>query len=238
MPAKLSLSSTQSPYPRSSQIAGITSEVMAERIREELTEMERSAAKSSMLIESAKAAEETLPDIEIPATKLSLRTAEDSLRRLFRTEAQHLSTDITYPPSSNDAKVRCRLVKGDEVLRSANEQNLEWGTEDISTKAEKIAATLALEIAELKDPLLAGLYLDKQGRLPEGKQVADQMLNTWPDTDHLHAKAYILKAYIIQDMKDGQDSDKRAIETAQKAIDLDPQYAFAWHSAGYVYLNK
>jgi len=159
--------------PKEFSDAGISPEVMTERVREELKKIERTQGvgnSSAQTQQTQPIAEDALPDlrltaenalskIEIPEAKISIGTLEVALREAFNTEVPHLSADLTYLPTTEVAKIRCRLLIEDQIVGSTEESQLQWTEEDISLRAEQAVAVIALQIAELSDPYLAALYL-------------------------------------------------------------------------------
>src|SRR5271166_1703645 len=84
--------------PKHFEEAGLTSEVMANRIGDRLRQIEV-AAQTQMKKDNLTSLREegSVPDVEIPGTKLGLKTLVDITRTLFGVYPKHISGDIVVP---------------------------------------------------------------------------------------------------------------------------------------------
>jgi tetratricopeptide (TPR) repeat protein len=232
--------------PKSFSDAGITSEVMAQRVRERILDIQRTDESSGPKELFHAPMDQSIADIEIPEAHVSIRIVEETLRRILHNEAHHLSADVAYSSTKAATVLRCRILKGDEILRSGPRKELLLGTSDnTSADADKVADSLALELTELANPFLEGMYLQAVNRNEEADQVADRMLQRWPDSDHEHAKAYIMKAYSAQGRgpKAAQIGRKAeiaywyniALDDAWAAIDLGNSWSYPHQALAWVY---
>jgi hypothetical protein len=93
--------------PKSFSDAGLSSDVMANRVGQRIREIEDSAKtrlnKDMLGLES-----EQLPvsDIEIPGTKLGLKTIVDISRTLFKRYPRHIAGDIVLPITDTQISVQ------------------------------------------------------------------------------------------------------------------------------------
>src|ERR1017187_8874237 len=87
--------------PKHFQEAGLTSEVMANRIGNTLHQIEI-ATQTQMKKDNLTSLREegSVPDVEIPGTKLGLKTLVDITRTLFGIYPKHISGDIVVPVDS------------------------------------------------------------------------------------------------------------------------------------------
>jgi tetratricopeptide (TPR) repeat protein len=211
--------------PRQFSDAGLTAEIMAQRMRERIVEIQQTDEAASPKDQIRGSVDQTLPDIEIPEAHVSVHTVEDALRKIFHTEARHISVDFAYFEAKGLASLRCRILKGDEIVRSGPPYRLQLDSvENISERADKVAELLAQQATEVTDPYLEGMYLLlAKGQKDEADLLAARMLGNWPDVEHEHAKAYLLKGYVA----DERELDKIAIGDAQAAIDMDTSFPYA-----------
>jgi hypothetical protein len=84
--------------PKSFADAGLTPEVMANRVGEKLRQME-TATETSMKkdVLGSYMDELSIPEVEIPGTKLNLKLAIDVTRSIFRRYPKHIGGDIVLP---------------------------------------------------------------------------------------------------------------------------------------------
>jgi hypothetical protein len=175
--------------PKQYSDAGISSEVMAQRVRERMIEIQRTR-ENSPRAQIQESSDQTMPDIEIPEANISVHTIEDTLRKVFHTEARHISVDFAYFDPTGLATIRCRILKGDEIVRSGQPAQLQLNkVQGISEQADRVAELMAERITEITDPYLEGMYLLENRQTEAAELLAVRMLGDWPDVEHGHAKA-------------------------------------------------
>jgi tetratricopeptide (TPR) repeat protein len=229
--------------PRTFLDAGITSQILEYRVREKIQDIER-------IDESPWAPDDVLrapinqdiANIQIPEANLSIRVAEDYLRGIFHTEARHLAAAVTYSPAHEHATLQCRILRGDDVVSTGPSTTILINkADDPSTQADKVAESLALELTDLANPLLAGMYLVRHDKDDQADQVASRMLQHWPDREHEHATAFVLKGYVAlaraarADKSHARALFDTAIDDDWAAIDLDNTWSFPHQALGEVY---
>ena len=81
--------------PKRFEEAGLTPQVMADRLGERMQEIERSTqTRMKKDVLAARPGETAIPEIEIPGTKLGLRTVVDVARSVFGRHPKHIGGDI------------------------------------------------------------------------------------------------------------------------------------------------
>jgi Tfp pilus assembly protein PilF len=194
--------------------AGLTSEVMTQRVREKLEEIQGTdESASSSRDQLSMQADRDVPDIEIPETKLSLRSLSDVLQKFLNNEPKHLSGEITSLASSGKMEIRSRVLRSGEPVQAAPPRELD------TTDVDRITEMLARDLAELTDPYLLGMYLYNIKEFPAAS-----------DNNHIHAQSRLLQGYIAL----GQERRDEAVRDDQAAIQLDPKWAYSHNCLGLV----
>jgi tetratricopeptide (TPR) repeat protein len=235
--------------PRTFLDAGITSEILDYRVREKILNIERTDESSAPKDVLQAPMDQGIANIEIPEAHVSIRVVEDTLRKLFHTEARHLSAAVAYTPTHEYATLQCRILKGDDIVSSGPSTTLLINkSDDPSIQADKVAESLALELTDLANPFLGGMYLLAHDQKDQADKVASRMLEHWPDREHEHAKAFILKAYVAQARAAADEAHAgalfaTAIDDDWAAIDLDNAWSYPHQALAWIYeqsgeLNK
>lgn len=207
--------------------SGLTSEVMTQRVREKLEEIQGTdESASSTRDQLSMQADRDVPDIEIPETKLSLRLLSDVLRKFLNNEPKHLSGEITSSAYGGKMEIRSRVLRSGDPVQAARPRELD------TTDADRITEMLARDLTELTDPYLLGMYLYNIKDFPAASEVAKRMLYDQPDTgnNHMYAKSLLLQGYIAL----GQERPDEAVRDDQAAIQLDPKWAYPHNCLGLV----
>ncbi len=211
--------------PRQFSDAGFTSEVMTQRVREKIEEIQRVNEFASRR-EELSTSDRGLPNVEIPDTKLSLQVVSDILRKLLGNEPQHLAGEITSSTTPGKMEIRCRILQSGALLQAGKPRQID------STVGDNTIELLARELTRLSDPYLLGIYLEEEEKdYPGASEVANQMLSSPSDTDHMYEKAHLLRGFIAS----STSRPDEAIAEDRAAIKLDPQWAYAHHCLAFVF---
>jgi hypothetical protein len=202
--------------PRQFSDAGFTSEVTTQRVREKIEEIQRANEFASRREELSTQTDRGLPNVEIPDTKLSLQVVSDILRKLLRNEPQHLAGEITSSTTPGKMEIRCRILQSGALVQVGKPRQID------STVGDSTIELLARELTRLSDPYLLGIYLEEEKKdYPGASEVANQMLSSPSDADHMYEKAHLLRGFIAS----STSRPDEAIAEDRVAINLDPQWA-------------
>ena len=216
---------------------GITGEVMAKHIRDALGEIEATPQISVRKDVLAMWSEETsTPDVEVPGTKLTLKTVVEMVRAMIPIlpQPRNVTGEITLRTrkdsdrekilsSENEIQITLRIKRGE----SAGEPiKFSLQTND----SEAVARSVAEAIVRRVNPYLLGSYRLDHDDPVSAIAIAQSMIGD-PFQDRLHqSAAYNLWGNAI----DRHEHAEEAIAKYQKAIELDPKFAAAYTNWGYV----
>jgi tetratricopeptide (TPR) repeat protein len=199
---------------------------MTQRVREKIEEIERANEFASRREELSTQSDRGLPNVEIPDTKLSLQVVSDVLRKLLRNEPQHLAGEITSSAGSGKMEIRCRILQSGALLQAGKPHLID------ATVGDNTVEVLARELTRLTDPYLLGIYLEEEKKdYSEASEVANQMLSSGSDADHMYEKAHLLRGFIAS----ATSRPDEAIAEDRAAINLDPHWAYAHHCLAFVF---
>jgi Tfp pilus assembly protein PilF len=212
--------------PRQFADAGFTSEVVTQRVREKIEEIQRANEFVSRKAEFSTQSDRAVPNIEIPETKLSLQVVSDVLRKLLHNEPKHLSGEITSTDTPGKMEIRCRMLQSGALVQAGKPRQID------GTVGDNTVEILARELTRLSDPYLLGIYLESIKKdYPDASEVANQMLSSTSDADHIYEKAHLLRGFIAS----ANDRDADAVAEDKVAINLDPHWAYSHHCLAYVF---
>ena len=224
--------------PKNFEAAGLTSEVMANRIGDALHQIEI-ATESRMKKDNLTSLrdEGSTPDVEIPGTKLGLKTAVDITRTLFGIYPEHISGDIVVPvnnpanaelpPAKQQATVTFYVTQGRN--RSAP-VSIVVAADDVEKLVQRTAETALGQV----NPYVLAAYREEHREYEEAIGIVERMMQD-PSEDRLHKEAAL---YLWGLALDSQKKYDEAIAKFRKAIELDPKYAYPYNGWGFVLLNQ
>src|SRR5271157_939011 len=221
--------------PKHFEEAGLTGEVMANRIGDRLRQIEI-ATQTRMKKDNLTSLREegSVPDVEIPGTKLGLKTLVDVTRALLRIYPKHISGDIVVPvdiptkvvgspPVKKQATVTVYLTQGRS--RSAG-VTLDVPADDLELLVQSTAETA---LGQVNPYVLAAYWYDHR-EYDKAIEIAEKIIqDTSQDVPHKEA-ACILWGNVLEK----QGKHEEAIAKYQEAIELDPKYALAYNNWGNV----
>ncbi|MBB5340721.1 tetratricopeptide repeat protein [Tunturiibacter gelidoferens] len=220
--------------PKSLSEAGLSSEVMANRVGERLRVMEattKTQMKKDVL--GSQGEEASIPEVEIPGTKLGLKTIVDMARSLFHRDPKHIGGDIVVAAadaaqSTSDPP----MVKRPAMITVYFKQGRN-GSQALSGVAERDdedmlvqrAAELALEQV---NPYVLALYWEDHREFDKSIKVAQATAeDASQDLPHRGA-CFVVWGIALDD----EEKHEEAIAEYQKAIELDPKDTHAYYDWG------
>jgi tetratricopeptide (TPR) repeat protein len=218
--------------PKQFQEAGLTPEVMANRIGDELGEIEYATRtrmkKDNLALAQAVA---STSDIEIPGTKLGLKTAVEITRSLIGVYPKHVSGDIAFAPVApaepNTAAVKNSVTVTIYVSKGPSRG---WGAGAVvpADNIDALVQTAAVKALEQVNPYVYGAYLSDHRDYAGAVAVAEKLTQD-PSTSRQYSEA----AFILWGTALGElGRYEEAIAKYQKAIELDPRDAYPYVGLG------
>lgn len=212
--------------PRQFEDAGLTSEVMANRIGNSLRELELSA--HSRQKQDSPISSQDLgspPDIEIPGTGLGLKTGIQVVRAIFRIYPQQIDGDIAFPrPAAKEddpenAQVIVTLYITTRGRRS-QAVHLTLPADDIKALAKQTAIAILGQI----NPYMLGAYDEQTGNYDDAERIANQIIHSRSGKPGDVTAAYNLMGNVLSDRGD----DEGAIAQYKEAIRRDRRFVRAF----------
>ncbi len=218
--------------PKHFEEAGLTSEVMANRIGDRLRQIEIQTQTHMKKDNLTSLVEEgSVPDVQIPGTKLGLTTIVDITRAIFAVYPKHISGDIAVPmdtptkigaaPAQPQATVTVYLTQGRS--RSAGVP-FEVPADDL----ELLVQTTAEAVLGQVNPYVLAAYRYDRREYEKTIEVLERIVQD-PSEDTLHkSAACCLWGNVLYDQKKYDE----AITKYQEAIEFDPKLAFPYNNWG------
>jgi len=222
--------------PKHFEEAGLTGEVIANRIGDKLRQIEKATQTQMKKDNLTSLSEEgSVPDVEIPGTKLGLKTIVDITRAIFGVYPKHISGDIAVPvdanvensnkigspPAKPQARVTIYLTQGRDRNAGAP---LDVPAGDVELLVQSTAEAALGQV----NPYVLGVY--RFGQRDYGKviEIAQGIIED-PSEDVLHREA---ACDLWGTVLDEQKKYDEAIAQYQRAIALDPKDAVAYNNWG------
>src|SRR5208337_4451457 len=220
--------------PKHFEEAGLTGEVMANRIGDRLRQIEI-ATQTRMKKDNLTSLREegSVPDVEIPGTKLGLKTIVDMTRALLGIYPKHISGDIVVPvdtptkvgspPVQQQARVTVYLTQGRS--RSAGVP-LDVPADDLELLVQSTAEAALDQV----NPYVLAVYRYEHREYGKAIEIVERVVQD-PSADVPHKEAaWYLWGIVLHN----QNKYDEAIAKYQKAIELDPKFALAYYNWGVV----
>jgi tetratricopeptide (TPR) repeat protein len=212
--------------------AGLTGEVVANRIGDKLHQIEiatRTRMKKDNLTSLRE--EGSVPDVEIPGTKLGLKTLVDITRAVLGIYPKHISGDIVVPvdtptkvgppPVKKQATVTVYLTQGRS--RSAG-VSLDVPADDLELLVQSTAETALGQV----NPYVLAVYRVRHREYEKAIEIAGRIIRD-PSEDILHkSAACTLWGVVLYEQKKYDE----AIAKYQRAIVLNPKLALPYYNWG------
>ena len=219
--------------PKRFEEAGITSDVMANRIGDAIIDIETNT-------ESTLARRDNLTpfqvseisfNIEIPGTKIGLKTLIDATRTVFGIYPKHVSGDIYLQPDTLPAEPT--PVQKSQVIVTVYLSEGRRRTPPITSKASSesvdvLAHRIAETVLEQINPYLLGAYKLDHGEVQQAGDLAKSMTKDEKGSKRRKEAAFNLWGNVLY----AQGKNDEAIAKYQKVIELDPKFAPAYNNWG------
>ncbi|HXC94561.1 MAG TPA: tetratricopeptide repeat protein [Edaphobacter sp.] len=219
--------------PKRFEEAGLTPQVMANRLGDRLQEIERSTQTSMKKdVMGALGEETTIPEVEIPGTKLGLKTVVDIARSVFGRHTKHIGGDVVFPVKSAATGIESSSIKNPVnltvyfVQERVGSQSLNETVDgdDIAGLVQKLAE---LALRQVNPYVLAAYYEDRK-QISLAESTAEAMTRD-ASQDTLH-KTAAFDLWCIALGDEGKYDE--AIAKCIKAIELDPRDKYAYGNWG------
>jgi tetratricopeptide (TPR) repeat protein len=215
--------------PKQLEEAGLTPQVMANRLGDKLQEIEKStntSVKKDVL--GAGEQELAVPEIEIPGTKLGLRSVVEVGRSIFGRHPKHIGGDIVLSENvsgvttENDPVVVTAYFVQEQIGRQSLSDKINSG--DVPDLVQRLAE---LALRQVNPYVLAANKYDQQ-QFDKAISIAEEMtLDSSLDRDH-RVEAFNLWGNAL----DEEGKYEEAIPKFASAVELDPKYAYAYNGWG------
>jgi tetratricopeptide (TPR) repeat protein len=212
--------------PKRFEETGLTPEVVANRIADALRQIETSA-QTRMKKDNLTSlhGEESTPDVEIPGTKLGLKTLVEVARAVLGIYPKHVSGDIIallsteFSSAKPPLKVTVYITQGRNRSRPVS---LVVNTNDVDVLAQDTAKT----ILEQVNPYILAAYQYDHGEVNKAAELLQRIIQD-PSEDRDHAAAaHNFLGTVLSD----QNKDDEAVVKYKEAIKLNPKYADPYYN--------
>jgi len=215
--------------PKQYEEAGLTPEVIANRIGNSLRKIEADA-KTVMKKDNLESLrdEGSTPDVEIPGTKLGLKTLVDITRAVLGVYPKHVSGDIVVlvAPASSSAKPQVRVTV---YLTQGRDRSRAFVLDTDANDMDTLASATAEMILGQVNPYVLAVHRYDHGQV-DGVEKLLLDITQDPSEDPKHVSAAF---NFLGNVLDDQNKYAEAIVKFQKAIELDPKFAMAYNNWGY-----
>ena len=220
--------------PKRYEEAGFTSEAVSRLIADALIDLEEQAnsrlEKDRLALSSDPS---SVPDIEVPGTKLGMRTLVEATQQVFRHDATHIRGAIVSPltggpeAANSEVEVILRIVHG-------RSRGLLATTRGPAGDPRGVAQKAAEAILRQINPYLLGAYRRQTKDWDGAIEIARGVISNSPKDRRETARAYLLWGLALAD----QGKNAEAIPRYEKATTLDPKLAPAYNDWGLALANQ
>ncbi len=221
--------------PKNFEEAGLTSDVMANRIGENLNQIEeatRIRLKKDNL--SSFRDEGSIPEVDIPGTSLGLKTVIDLTRTIFGVYPKHISGDVvmlandsanTKPPATAKQQATVTIYVTQGRKRSAA-VSVTSDAGDVGMLVQRAAETVLGQV----NPYLFASYRYDHKEYEKALEIIEEKFADPSQTRSQKVFALIIWGRVLQD----QEKPDEAIAKYRKAIEIYPKLAVAYNNWGSV----
>jgi tetratricopeptide (TPR) repeat protein len=215
--------------PKSFEEIGLTPEVIANRIGDAMRQIESGAQQKRMKTDSLTSLhdEGSRPDVEIPGTKVGLKTVVEIVRGVFRINPRHVSGDIVIIKGGESSTTKPQFKITVYITQGRNRSqpiSLAVTANDMDMLAQDSAEMILREV----NPYILAAYLYDHGETDKVIEILYAMVrDPAQDRDHIAAARNLLGNALVDEGRDDE-----AVTNYQKAIELDPKHAFAYYDWG------
>jgi tetratricopeptide (TPR) repeat protein len=200
---------------------GYSSQVVASKLADKISNILEVARSRAERLQVTSTFYETLPDIEIPEAKVSLRSAVQYTKELLGANPTRIGGEIIK--DTKGLYVTVRIIKNNR--RGDVYSQTFGGPED---KLDRILDRAAEYVVRENDPYLLASYLYETGKTEKALELAQFCAYNKPAEDD--AWAYILWGLILEE----HNQDEEAVSKYEKAIEINPNAALAYVDWGLV----
>ena len=209
--------------------SGLNAQVMSRRIGQALRSIEENAetglGRDRLAISSDVP---QLPAVEVPGTKLDLRTLVDLVRQLFGWEQRRITGEVVLriqkeSDASNNRETETNL----RIVHGGDSKQLKQILTPFS-EPQQLEQSAAEQILRSINPLILAVYDYDRGEREKASEIAIEIIGD-AARDKLHiAAAQDLWGLVLDD----QGKHQEAIARYRKAIELDPGFSNAYLNWG------
>jgi tetratricopeptide (TPR) repeat protein len=215
--------------PKAMEDQGYTGLVAADRVAHEIRRIGQATkvnVPTALAIDNFDlASTETLPDIEIPETKLSLASATALVENFLHVAPRHVSADLIFASGANwhdaasPASMECVLISIRMVGRESR-----W-PEVMVRNPDDAVTRVAHDVLEMADPYELAVYA---AEVEHDFKTAPRLMQEAAELNPSNPFVYIGWGVVLDEK---QDYDG-AIAKYQQALALDPKFAGAYNNWG------
>ena len=216
--------------PKHFEEAGLTPEIVANRISDAILQIETNAQTRMKKDNLTSLHDEgSTPDVEIPGTKLGLKTLVEVTRAVFGIYLKHVSGDIVALASAESPATKAQVKATVYITQGRNRSHavsLVVGTDDIDVLAQGTAEMILGQV----NPYILAVYRYGHGEVEKAVELVQRMIQD-PSEDRSHVAAGFNFLGVVLTQQNKYDE---AVAKYEKAIEIDPRDAIAYFNWGVV----
>ncbi|HEY6231680.1 MAG TPA: tetratricopeptide repeat protein [Pyrinomonadaceae bacterium] len=201
--------------PHSLEQEGYSSHVVASQLADQISLLNERAKTRAKAFNFAPSFYETMPDVEVPEAKVSLKTVVAYIKQMFGYSPTRINGDIIV--HDNQLYLTVRIIDGNNLTRIQS-QTFNGGPENL----RDILSQSAQYILRQNDPYILASYFYEEGNTREALALAQYCTYHEPRSDDYWA--YVLWGLIAEE----NGKFEEAIAQYEKAIRIDRVSALAY----------
>jgi tetratricopeptide (TPR) repeat protein len=218
--------------PKSFEELGLTPEVMANRIGDHLREIE-ATTKTRMKKDALTSMQDqgATPDVEIPGTKLGMKSIIEITQSLFGIYPRHVSGDITLatsPPAVASSPSGENRVQVTIYVTMGRDRSQPVRAIEDDGNADSVAHRTAEMVLGQVNPYVFAAYLRDQKRYDEAIETIQGLFQNLSLDTRYRENAINLWGNLLAD----QNRYPEAIAKYEEAIELNPKDAYPYNGWG------
>jgi TPR repeat len=175
--------------------------------------------------------EAATPDVEIPGTKLGLKTVVEITRNVFGIYPKHISGDIVVPvpvvSNTGSSSVSSQATVTIYVTQGRNRSpaiRIGAVADDVGTLVRRTAETVLGQV----NPYVLAVYREAHHEYEKAIEIVRGIIQDSSEKRRYREAAFLLWGNALQD----QGKNEEAIAQYRKALQLDPKSAAAYYNWG------